>query len=208
MEQLTSVDDLAEDAAALLDHLGIAMAAAVGCSLGGYVALSIAAHHPARLSALALVDTRAGADGEAARGMRDTAIAEIRAHGVASYLEGVATRLCGRSSDDTLRTRVQRLAETCSPDLARALPPMLLALRDRPSRTALLSQLRLPTLVVVGEEDTIAPPDDARAMHVIPGARGLTLAACGHLSPIERPDALRAALETFLGEELLPGEPH
>jgi 3-oxoadipate enol-lactonase len=83
---------------------------------------------------------------------------------------------------------------------------MLMALRDRPDRSALLPQLRLPTLVVVGEEDTVTPPDEARAMHVIPGARGVALPACGHLSPLERPDALRAALETFLGDELLPGD--
>jgi pimeloyl-ACP methyl ester carboxylesterase len=199
-----SVDDLAEDAVALLDHLGIPMAAAVGCSLGGYVALSLAARHPARLSALALLATRAGADGEAARGMRDAAIAEIRTHGVTAYLDGVATRLCGRSADDAIRANVQRLAETCAPDLVHALPAMMTALRDRPDRTTLLPQLRLPALVVAGAEDTVAPSDEARALHVIPGARGITLPACGHLSPVEQPDALRAALETFLGDELLP----
>ncbi len=199
-----SVDDLADDAVALLDHLGVPMAAAVGCSMGGYVALAIAARHPARLSALGLVDTRAGADGPSARANRDAAIAQIRAQGPAAFLDGIGVRLCGRSSSEAVRAEVFALAQRSSPDLARALPAMLVALRDRPDRTALLPTLRLPCLVVVGVEDAVTPVDEAHAMQrAIPGASCLELVATGHLPGIERPRELSAALHGWLTATLL-----
>jgi pimeloyl-ACP methyl ester carboxylesterase len=200
-----SLDDVGDDAVALLDHLGVISAAVVGCSLGGYVALSIAARHAARLSALVLVDTRADADGELARQNRDAAIAEIRAHGAGAYLDGVATRLCGRSSLEPVRQEVQRLAVTAAADPTRALPPMLAAMRERADHTALLSRLRLPALIVAGDEDSVAPPDVARAMHAaLPGSLLSILPGCGHLPPVEQPEAFRAVLERFLLEALLP----
>ena len=198
-----SIDDLAEDAVALLDHLGVAMACAVGCSMGGYVALAIAALHPARLSAMVLLDSRAGADGEAARANRDAAITEIKARGPRSFLDGVAVRLCGRSASAEVRSSVQALSEGASPDFSRALPAALVALRDRPDRAALLPKLRIPVLVAVGEEDTVTPPDEARAMHgVIPGAELAVLEGCGHLPSWEGPARTSEVLATFLSHTI------
>lgn len=181
-----SVDDLADDAVALLDHLGISMAAALGSSMGGYVALSIAARHPARLSALVLAGTRAAADGETARANRDAAAREIRTHGPGRFLDGVAVRLCSGQASSATRDEVQALASRCSPDPAHALPAMLLCLRDRPDRTMLLPKLYVPTLVVVGEDDSVAPPDEARALKkAIAGAQLAELVGAGHLPIIE-----------------------
>jgi 3-oxoadipate enol-lactonase len=199
-----SVDDLCDDAIALLDHLGVITAAVVGCSMGGYVALSIAARHPARLSALLLCDTRADADGETALANRQAAIDEIRAHGPDAYLEGVAVRLCGRSASEAVRAEVQAAALASSTDFRRALPVTLEALRGRADRMALLSSLRLPALVVVGEEDTVAPPEHARQMQrAIPGAELATIPGSGHLPMIEQPERFNAAVRTFLAGELL-----
>jgi len=198
-ESELSIDDLADDAIALLDHLGIPMAAAVGSSMGGYVALSLAARHPQRLSALALVGTRADGDGPNARANRDAAAAEIRKNGPGGYLDGVAVRLCGRSSTEVVRDRVRRLSDSASPDFSRALPATLLALRDRADRSALLPRLQLPTMIVVGDEDAVTPPDEARAMkRAIPGAQLVELAQAGHLPSLERPEATLRVLAAFL----------
>lgn len=199
-----SIDDLADDALLVLDHLGVPMAAVLGSSMGGYVALSLVERHPHRLSALALVGTRAGADGETARANRDAAAAEIRAHGAASFLDGTAVRLCGRSASDPVRQRVQKLAEKSSSDFARALPALLLALRDRPDRSALLPHLRLPVLIVVGDEDAVTPPDESRAMkRAIPGAQLVELAGAGHLTSIEVAEDFERTVTAFLESNLL-----
>ncbi len=199
-----TIDDLADDVLTVLDHLGIPMAAVLGLSMGGYVALSIAARHPHRLSGLVLADTRAGADGETARANRNAAAAEIREHGPSSFLDDTAVRLCGRSASDAMRSRVQKLAAKSSPDFAHALPATLLALRDRPDRTSVLSELRLPVLVVVGEEDVVTPPDDARAMkRAIPGAQLVELASAGHLTSLEVSEDFERTVTAFLESNLL-----
>ena len=198
-----SVDDLAGDALALLDHLGIPMAAVLGSSMGGYVALSIAAHHPARLSALVLAGTRAGADGETARANRDAAAAEIRTHGPDRFLDGVSVRLCGRDATSTTRDHVQQLAAASSPEPGRALPAMMLCLRDRPDRTPALTKLYVPTLVVVGQDDSVAPPDEARALKkAIAGAQLAELVGAGHLPSIEIRADFERVVHAFLESTL------
>ncbi|MEO6950586.1 MAG: alpha/beta fold hydrolase [Polyangia bacterium] len=201
-----TIDELADDAVALLDHLGIPMAALLGSSMGGYVALSVAARHPARLSALVLAGTRAGGDSETARANRDAAATEIHAHGPARFLDGVSVRLCGRSTSAAIRNEVQKLAAHSSPDFARALPAMMLALRDRPDRSELVDKLHLPTLVVVGEDDSIVPPDEARALKkAIPGAQLAELVGAGHLPSIEIPCDFERVVSAFLEATLASG---
>jgi pimeloyl-ACP methyl ester carboxylesterase len=69
----------------------------------------------------------------------------------------------------------------------------------RPDSTPQLAEIDVPTLIVVGAEDAITPPSEARAMHeAIPGSRLVELAGAGHLANLEAPDAFNAAIEEFL----------
>jgi 3-oxoadipate enol-lactonase len=76
----------------------------------------------------------------------------------------------------------------------------LAAMRDRPSSESLLPTLGdVPTLVMVGESDTLTPPDQARAMaETIPGARLEVISGAGHLPPLEQPDEVTRRLREFL----------
>lgn len=74
------------------------------------------------------------------------------------------------------------------------------ALKDRPDSTQLLTELsEMPTLVIVGEQDQITPPDKVKAMAAaIPGSRFELVKGAGHLPTLERPDATTALLGEFL----------
>ncbi len=75
----------------------------------------------------------------------------------------------------------------------------LRAMRDRPDSTSLLSAIAVPTLVVCGAEDTVTPPIVARGMvERIAGARYVEVEGAGHLSPLERPDRVSGAMQSFL----------
>ena len=76
----------------------------------------------------------------------------------------------------------------------------LAAMRDRHDSTGLLPTLAdLPTLVLVGEEDALTPPDAARRMAtLIPGARLVVIPGAGHLPPVERPSETTAEIREFL----------
>ena len=80
-----------------------------------------------------------------------------------------------------------------------ALVGALRVLRDRPDSTETLRGVRVPTLVLVGSEDEIAPPDTARTMaQLIPDAQYHVVPAAGHIAPLEQPLAANRLLADFL----------
>jgi pimeloyl-ACP methyl ester carboxylesterase len=195
------IDDYADFVEAILDALpgpsGLA-----GFSMGGYVALALVRRRPARLAALALVDTRASADDDVGKAKRDEAIATVRSAGVAPIAEAMVPRLLASYalSNADLVERVKRIMlrqkpETVAADLA--------AMRDRPDSRDALPGITIPTLVVVGDADTLTPASDSRAMvDRIAGSRLVTVPAAGHLTPMERPGAVAAALGDFFADAL------
>jgi len=84
----------------------------------------------------------------------------------------------------------------------------LAAMRDRPDSRPALASIAVPTLVVVGDQDALTPPADSEAMAAaVPGARLVTIAGAAHLTPMERPGAVAAALRDFFAESLSSPEP-
>jgi pimeloyl-ACP methyl ester carboxylesterase len=74
-----------------------------------------------------------------------------------------------------------------------------LGMAQRPDMTPSLNEIRCPTLVVVGRDDAISPPAEMRGIaQAIPGARFVEIPAAGHMSPLENPAAVIAAIVGFL----------
>jgi 3-oxoadipate enol-lactonase len=172
-------------------------------SMGGYAALALLERRPANLKAVALVDTRASADDDAGRAKRDEAIATARGeNGVAAIADAMVPRLLSPAAlqNRDLVERVQRIIRRQSPKTVEA---DLTAMRDRPDRRAQLASVAIPALVVVGDVDALTPPPDAELMAgSIPAARLVTIPGAGHLTPMERPGAVAAALGEFFGAAL------
>jgi pimeloyl-ACP methyl ester carboxylesterase len=195
-----SVETMADAVAALLDALAVSEPIVLGgLSMGGYVALAFARRHARRLRGLILADTRAEADSAEARANRDRTIAFARQHTAADVIEQMLPKLLG----DT--TRAQRpLAADEVRRISMAQPidgfvAALQALRDRPDATAGLAAISVPTLVLVGSEDTLTPPAVAQTLAAeIRGATLVTIAEAGHLSNLERPEQFNAAVASFL----------
>ncbi len=194
-----TLDEFADDLAALLDHLGIDRVVYGGLSMGGYTAFAFWRRHRARVRRLMLVDTQAGADTPEARAGRVKAQADIRAGRSAAVVEAMLGRVLGA----TTQAENPRLVESARQMMA-ATPPQgmlgdLAALMARPDSTPLLPAIDAPTLIVVGEEDVVTPPALHEAMQrAIPGSRLVTIPRAGHLSPLEQPDAFNRAMVHFL----------
>lgn len=173
-----------------------------GFSMGGYATLALLARGAPAVRAVALVDTRAGADDDAGRQKRDDAIAAIQANGAAAAADAMMEKLLSeeaRRKADVVE-RVRRMILRQKPE---TLVSDLTAMRDRPDRTAILAGLGIPALVVAGELDVLTPPGPAREMAAaIPGGRYLEIAGSGHAVPIEKPKAVGAALADFFRETL------
>lgn len=184
------LDDLLEE------RLGDRPAVVCGMSMGGYVALRLAALRPDRLAGLVLADSRAAADPPAARTARDQAIARIESGDREAWLDELLPRLVSRSAPDAVVDPIRALALE---QPAAALAAALAAMRDRPDSTDVLASLRCPVLVMVGELDELTPVAEAedlvrRAMHGILEVIG----GAGHLAHLEAPAAVTDALARFV----------
>lgn len=192
-----SIEQYADDIAALLDVLAVPRAIVVGLSMGGYVALAFAERHPERLAGLALIDTRAEADSADARAGRSATIATIASEGTAGPNTAMAAKLFAEDTAAEVRERVRAMMARAEPA---AMIAALGAMRDRPDRLGTLGALSgVPLLVMVGTEDRITPPLDSRKMaEAAPGAELVEVEGAGHLAPVERPATVNEALQAFL----------
>lgn len=195
-----SMDQYADDLAALLDETGIDQAVVCGLSMGGYIAFALWRRHRARVRALVLSDTRAGADDETGRRKREELIELARGSGSAAVAAALMPGMVGK----TTRERSPAVVDALYGMLERAPVEGIVggaqAMRDRPDSTPLLASIDVPTLIVVGDEDVLTPPSEARAMRErIAGSRLEIIAGAGHVSNIERPAAFTHVLSEFLG---------
>jgi 3-oxoadipate enol-lactonase len=195
------METLADDLAALLDTLQIEECVLGGLSLGGYVAFAFYRTYSTRVQALILADTRPQADTPEGRAAREETAQLAEREGSLPVVERLLPRLLTSATlqEPTGTTaRLRAMMEAAAPTgIAGALRGMAL----RPDSTDLLPHVRCPTLVLVGEEDTLTPPADARLMAgVIPDARLVTIPQAAHLANLEQPKAFNQALAAFLEE--------
>ena len=191
-----AVDDLADDAVALLDRLGVERASFVGLSLGGMAAMRLAAREPQRVDRLVLLCTSARL-GPAA-GWEERA-ATVRAHGTGAVAPAVVTRWLTddlRAADPALVQRLEAMvAGTPSEGYAACCDAILaMDLRDD------LRRIVAPTLAIAGADDPATPPEHLRDIaDAVPGAQLLVLPSAAHLANLEQVAALDAALLLHLG---------
>lgn len=172
---------------------------AVGLSMGGYILLRAMEREPDRFRGVVLCDTRSVADGDEGKLGRAEAIRRIREQGVALFAGGFLEQLV---APDTSRRRpelVDDLRRMILSNSPAGITGLLLAMVSRTDTTASLSRIEIPALVVVGSEDRLTPPGQAREMaDRIPEARYSEIAGAGHLSNVESSDEFNRSLLDFL----------
>jgi len=189
------LSDHVGDLAALLDHLRIGRAAVIGLSVGGLIAQGLAALYPEKVAALVLCDTahRIGTDA-----LWNDRIKAVTTKGIASIADAIMQRWftqAYRSPDNAAfvgytamltRTDVDGYAGTCA------------ALRDA-DLTESTRALKVPTLLIVGDQDGATPPELVRSTaDLIRGSEFRIIEGAGHLPCIEQPDAVVNLVGAFL----------
>lgn len=198
-----SVPAMVDDALAVLDALGWSTAAVVGHSLGGVVAWRLALAHPERVSALGLLCTFH----DARVAMRPTwsmAVAGVRGMIGTRQMRRRAFAELVASPADLATLGADRVADALSEAFGRDVgdPPRVQLAQARALAAVpadpTLASLRVPTLVLSGAHDRIAPPGQGRALAAaIPGARYVELEA-GHAAPVLQAEQVNAALAALL----------
>ena len=197
----------ADDIAAVLDHLGIGQAHVVGLSMGGFATLHFGFRHPDRALSLTVAgcgygaepDERAKfrAEAEAIAGFIDTHTMQEFA---AKYAYGPTRVQFERKNPRGFAEFRQQLSEHSSLGMRNT---QLGVQRERPSLFDLTEQmaaLRLPTLVLTGDEDWPCLLPGVLMKRTIPTAALATMENCGHTINLEEPDAFNAIVERFLAQ--------
>jgi 3-oxoadipate enol-lactonase len=171
---------------------------AVGISMGGYLAFELWRQASQRIPALVLADTRATPDTPEGKNARDDAIRVLGEAGFDPFWEDLAPKLFAPSGDSAVVSQARAIA---AEQEITALTSALLTLRDRVDSRPALATIDVPTLVIVGEEDALTPPQDAAELEDgIERARLVRIPNVGHLTPLEAPDEFTEALLSFLRE--------
>jgi 3-oxoadipate enol-lactonase len=191
--------EYADDLLRLLDHLQAERAHVVGLSMGGMIAQDFYGRYAQRVATLSLIDTSAGFG---------SASAEVRRDFLARRLDPLER---GLTPVDIAPSVVEVLVSRSATTAARE--HMLASignLRTEPYKQALhaiittdfravLPRIQVPTLVLVGDEDVVTPPANAKFLATnIPGARLVTLTGAGHLTNVEKPTEFNQVLASFL----------
>jgi len=188
-----TIEDLADDALAVLDACGIPVAHVGGVSIGGMIAQAVAARAPARVASLILCDTAlALPPPEMWRARAQT----VRAEGIAAVADSILARWVTPAYLASPGGRGLRSALLRTHPEGYAAAAEVLATADLSAATR---QLRVPALVIVGELDPSTPVAAAEALRdALPGARLTVIPRAAHIPLVEQPDAVTAAIREFL----------
>lgn len=191
-------DSIAAMAARLLDDAPDRFALA-GFSMGGYVAMEVVRRAPERVTRLALLDTSATADTPDHAAVRRAAVRTAQERGFEKVLRGSLGLLVHPLADPAIGEAVVAMALRVGLD---AFARQQQAIIARADPRADLAAIAVPTLVLVGADDRTTPPRYAEAIAgAVPGARLVTIPECGHMAPMEHPEAVNAALREWLGSQ-------
>jgi pimeloyl-ACP methyl ester carboxylesterase len=172
--------------------------ALVGLSLGGYIAFEIMRQAPQRVGRLALLDTSARPDTAELTARRQAPMARARAGKLIEVADESFVFFVhpNRYGDVALRAVVRAMAEETG---AEAYLRQQQAIIGRPDSRPMLGAIQCPTVMLVGEQDRGTPPELAREIAAgIAGARLVVVPDCGHLSTLERPQAVTKALVEWM----------
>ena len=195
-----SIAGMASAVLSLLDRLHVREPVIVGgLSMGGYVAFEILRQAPDRVRALGLFSTRAGADAPPQREARVKTIEKIQRDGLAPVLEATLPKLVGKTTLEQRPAVVARVRELMQAQAPEGVADALAAMGQRADSSDLLPGIRVPTLILAGDEDTFIPLDHAQQMQrQIPGARLDVITEAGHLINLEQPAAFQDALRRWV----------
>ena len=196
-EKNTSIADYAEAINALLEKENIAKPCIVGHSMGGYIAMAFAEHHPTKVDKLALIHSTSYADSEEKVETRKKGIAFIKEHGSQAFLK---TSIPGLFKDEEKSKKdIDMLIDRAAEFSPETLIQYYTAMMNRPDLHSILGIEEFPVLIVAGKADKAVPLEQSlKESHLAEITHFHILEHSGHLGMLEEPAKLITIIKDFL----------
>ena len=163
-----SIEDFADCIFSLLIHENISKCILMGHSMGGYITLAFADKYPKMLKGFGLLHSTAFADNKEKKQNRLKGISIIEEQGAYNFLKSTTPNLFGTSFKKNHPEKVEALIEQGKQFSKETLQQYYRAMRQRPDRTNVLQNTKLPVLFIMGEEDIAAPVKDVLQQVYLP----------------------------------------
>jgi pimeloyl-ACP methyl ester carboxylesterase len=184
----------------MLSQQGIERATILGISLGGYVALAMLRAKPDSVNGIGLIDTKVTADSPAAVRNRQRIASEIKdSLSLSEYAEQMLPTLLSRFTHEHRTEVIDQVRTWISASSASTVAWLQQAMAGRPDSSSVLKRFDGPTLLLRGADDVVSKPEDFQIMlELAKNPTFIELENCGHLPPVEDPQATGDAIAAWL----------
>ncbi|MFZ3589522.1 alpha/beta fold hydrolase [Bacillus sp. DJP31] len=192
-----TIEDMSSDVKRLLEELQIDKVIMFGHSLGGYVTLSFAEQYPEHLSGFSLVHSTAHADSDEAKNGRTKTIELIGQNGIEPLIKNLVPKLFAPKNLQSMTDEVELVSEIGLNTSVSGAKGALWAMRERLDRHAVLSQSKVPILLIAGEFDQIIPKEKVFSVESSM-IKQIVLEDAGHMGMVEKPKELATIMQDFI----------
>lgn len=194
-----TMESFVDDLEKISDELKLVQPVLCGLSMGGYISLRALERMQEKFSAVILCDTRADADGNEGKLKRAAAIKKINTEGLNLFTRDFITNCYGDLYKQIHKTEFEKRIAKSSGFVPAGIKGSLLAMLSRTDTSDYLDKIKIPTLVICGEFDTLTPPAIMKPMaDKINGAKFVIIKDSGHMSPVENSTEVNHAIQKFL----------
>ncbi|MBK9258072.1 MAG: alpha/beta hydrolase [Saprospiraceae bacterium] len=196
-----TMESFVDDLEMIIAELNLDKPILCGLSMGGYISLRAVERNESNYSGLILCDTRSSADADEGKIKRADNIRKINIHGVKQFVNDfVPLCFAVKSITDSNEEYSKVLRKSLSSN-AIGVKGCLLAMAGRTDTTGYLSKIKIPALLLCGEDDRLTPPDVMEMMAAqIPGSHFEIVPGAGHMSPIENASFVTNKIKKFLSK--------
>lgn len=192
-----TIEQMADDVLSLIDTLEIPKITLLGHSLGGYITLSFAQRHAARLNGFGLIHSTGYPDSEEAKEKRLKSVSTIQSQGITAFVDELIPGLFSPATIDHSMQLLERAKEIGYKTPPQGAVGAAMAMRERPDRRDVISATELPVMLVAGAEDTLIPAERTFTSDK-PNITQATVSGAGHMSLFEAPERLSEIIRDFL----------
>lgn len=189
----------AADFGTVMDDAQVGRAAMIGVSIGGYALFEFLRRQPGRVSALGLFNTKAPADSAEAQAVRLRAAEDVLQLGIEPFLKSMIPKLLGKSTIEARPDLVDGALRMMRKTSPQGIAQVQRGMAERPDSVATLKTIRVPTLIVTGDEDLLTGISEAQLMHEhIAGSELRVISKAGHYAVWDQPAEAVKILRQFL----------